>query len=248
MKIPAAQYLRMSTEHQQYSLDNQAAAIGDYASAHGFEVTQTYSDEARSGLTIAERPGLRAMIEDITVGRAEFAAVLVLDVSRWGRFQDADEAAHYEFLCKLGGIKVHYCAESFSNIDGLAANIMKALKRSMAAEYSRELSTKVFAGQCRLVQNGFKVGGAAGYANAQLTSPCWLSISLSASARKPARNSEPSTRRVLNCCRSTTGLGTFESYKMLLSVLSSFARAKPVRWTRPGFGANSRLSVTGRAS
>lgn len=26
-KIPAAQYLRMSTDHQQYSLDNQADAI-----------------------------------------------------------------------------------------------------------------------------------------------------------------------------------------------------------------------------
>jgi hypothetical protein len=31
--------------------------------------------------------------------------------SRWGRFQDADESAHYEFLCKSAGIPVHYCAE-----------------------------------------------------------------------------------------------------------------------------------------
>lgn len=42
MKISAAQYLRMSTEHQQYSLDNQSAAIREYASAHGFEIIQTY--------------------------------------------------------------------------------------------------------------------------------------------------------------------------------------------------------------
>ena len=77
MKILSAQYLRMSTEHQQYSLDNQSAAIGEYATTHGFDIVQTYSDEART-LTIAERPGLRALIEDITVGRAEFTAVLVL--------------------------------------------------------------------------------------------------------------------------------------------------------------------------
>jgi Recombinase/RepB plasmid partitioning protein len=32
----------------------------------------------------------------------------------------------------------------------------------MAAEYSRELSAKVFAGQCRLVQMGFHQGGSAG--------------------------------------------------------------------------------------
>lgn len=163
MKIPAAQYLRMSTENQQYSLDNQSALITEYARTHGFEIIQTYSDEARSGLTIAERPGLRSLIEDITVGRAEFSVVLVLDVSRWGRFQDVDEAAHYEFLCKLAGIKVHYCAETFSTVEGLAGSLLKALKRSMAAEYSRELSTKTFIGQCRIVQNGFKIGGAAGY-------------------------------------------------------------------------------------
>jgi DNA invertase Pin-like site-specific DNA recombinase len=30
-RIPVAQYLRMSTEHQQYSLENQSAAIQRYA-------------------------------------------------------------------------------------------------------------------------------------------------------------------------------------------------------------------------
>lgn len=33
----------------------------------------------------------------------------------------------------------------------------------MAAEYSRELSTKVFAGQCRLIEMGYRQGGPAGY-------------------------------------------------------------------------------------
>ena len=34
--VPVAQYLRMSTEHQQYSLENQAAAIQKYAEARDF--------------------------------------------------------------------------------------------------------------------------------------------------------------------------------------------------------------------
>ena len=46
--IPAAQYLRMSTEHQQYSLDNQGIAIQSYAEAHHFQVVQTYTDGAKS--------------------------------------------------------------------------------------------------------------------------------------------------------------------------------------------------------
>lgn len=33
----------------------------------------------------------------------------------------------------------------------------------MAGEYSRELSVKVFAGQCRLIEHGFRQGGPAGY-------------------------------------------------------------------------------------
>ena len=114
-------------------------------------------------MRIADRPGLRQLIEDVNRGRAEFSAVLVFDVSRWGRFQDADESAHYEFICKLAGIRVHYCAEQFSNDGSMAAALLKALKRTMAGEYSRELSKKVFAGQCRIVQNGFKIGGRAGY-------------------------------------------------------------------------------------
>ena len=40
---------------------------------------------------------------------------------------------------------------------------MKNLKRVMAAEYSRELSAKVHAGQCRLASLGFKQGGPANY-------------------------------------------------------------------------------------
>ncbi len=46
--IPSAQYLRRSTEHQQYSLDNQQAVIARYADQHGFSVVQTYTD-AKTG-------------------------------------------------------------------------------------------------------------------------------------------------------------------------------------------------------
>jgi DNA invertase Pin-like site-specific DNA recombinase len=153
----------MSTEHQQYSIDNQKAAIEEYAQQHHLEIIDTYVDAGKSGLDLAHRPGLRALLEDITCGRAEFSAVLVFDVSRWGRFQDSDEAAHYEFLCKEAGIRVHYCTEPFPNDASLSSALFKTLKRAMAAEYSRELSGKVFAGQCRIARNGFKLGGPAGY-------------------------------------------------------------------------------------
>jgi DNA invertase Pin-like site-specific DNA recombinase len=163
LSAPAAQYLRMSTEHQQYSIENQANRNAEYAESNGFTITRTYRDSAKSGLWLKGRPGLRELLRDVTEGNTEYKAILVYDVSRWGRFQDTDEAAHYEFLCKSAGIPVHYCAETFANDGSLPSSIMKALKRAMAGEYSRELGVKVAAGQKRLAQLGFWQGGPAGY-------------------------------------------------------------------------------------
>jgi DNA invertase Pin-like site-specific DNA recombinase len=153
----------MSTEHQQYSLDNQAIAIESYAESRGFEIVHTYSDAARSGLVLRHRAGLKQLLQDVVGGAPPYRAILVYDVSRWGRFQDSDEAAHYEFLCKSAGVPVHYCAESFTNDGSLQSLIMKALKRTMAGEYSRELGVKVLAGLQRLARLGFKQGGMPGY-------------------------------------------------------------------------------------
>jgi DNA invertase Pin-like site-specific DNA recombinase len=161
--IRAAQYVRMSTEHQRYSTENQAEAIAQYAARRGFEIVQTYEDSGRSGLTLNGRQSLQQLIADVRPGTAEFNAILVYDISRWGRFQDADESAYYEFVCREAGISVHYCAEQFENDGSISATIIKSVKRAMAGEYSRELSVKVFAGQCRLVRLGFRQGGPAGY-------------------------------------------------------------------------------------
>jgi DNA invertase Pin-like site-specific DNA recombinase len=153
----------MSTDHQQYSLDNQADAIARYAAQHGFQIVKTYSDAARSGLSLRNRAGLKQLLKDVVDGQLEFRAVLVYDVSRWGRFQDTDEAAHYEYLCKSSGVPIHYCAEMFSNDNSVSGLILKALKRTMAGEYSRELSVKVRTGLCRLAKLGYKLGGSAPY-------------------------------------------------------------------------------------
>src|SRR5271165_7633262 len=139
----AAQYLRMSRGHQTGSLQNQAAAIRTYADLHGFDIIRTYCDEGKSGLDLAHRPGLTKLLDDVLTQKADFRVVLVLDVSRWGRFQDPDESAHYEFLCKLAGVKVHYCAESFAPVERPLASLMKSLKRLAAAEYAREMSKRV---------------------------------------------------------------------------------------------------------
>ncbi len=161
--VAAALYVRASTEHQNYSTNHQEAALRDYAAQHDLDVVAVYRDEGRSGLTLDGRSGLLALLNDVQSGKASYSAVLVYDVSRWGRFQDVDESAYYEYACRRAGISVAYCAEPFENDGSPLATLLKGLKRAMAAEYSRELSGKVFRAQCRLTAAGFKQGGSAGY-------------------------------------------------------------------------------------
>lgn len=157
--VPAAQYIRMSTEHQRYSPDNQRAAIAEYALERGFEIVETYQDSGKSGLSLKGRDELKRLLADVLKGSSGFQAILVLDVSRWGRFQDIDQSAHYEFMCRAAGVEIHYCAEPFENEGGTISSIVKHMKRVMAAEYSRELSAKISRAQRHRARLGFKQGG-----------------------------------------------------------------------------------------
>lgn len=161
-RIRAAQYLRMSTDLQTYSIANQKDAISDYADIMGYDIVATYEDAGRSGLQIGGRAGLQRLLADIEGKRADFETVIVYDVSRWGRFQNIDESASYEYRCQMAGVRIEFCAEQFANDGSIGSDVLKAIKRSMAAEHSRMLSQKVFVGQCRLVRMGFWQGGIPG--------------------------------------------------------------------------------------
>lgn len=109
--VRAAQYVRMSTEHQQYSTENQAEVIARYAAEHGMEIVATYEDSGKSGLTFSGREELKRLFADAESGTADFSVILVYDISHWGRFLDADESPYHEYVCKRAGVGVHYPAE-----------------------------------------------------------------------------------------------------------------------------------------
>lgn len=159
----AVQYLRMSTEHQRYSLENQSTAIAEYAELEAYEIVRTYSDAARSGLHLKGRRQLQQLLSDCLGPDRDFEAILVLDVSRWGRFQDPDQAAYCEYTCRAAGVRVAYVGETFNNDGGLVSSIVKHLKRVMAAEYSRELSDKVTRAKLQQARLGFRQGGHPGF-------------------------------------------------------------------------------------
>ena len=155
----AALYMRMSTDHQRYSIAQQSHALSAYALQHDLRIVATYMDEGLSGLRLKGRLGLQQLLKDAEARPRRFEILLVYDVSRWGRFQNPDEAAFYEFTCIRAGVEVIYCAEPFSNDGSPMSALVKSMKRVMAGEYSRELSKRVALSHAQLAALGHHQGG-----------------------------------------------------------------------------------------
>ncbi|MGC4394476.1 recombinase family protein [Hydrogenophaga sp. T2] len=154
----AAAYVRMSSDRQELSIGTQLVAIRAYAALHEYNLVHVYEDAAKSGLAISNRDGMKQLLCDVMTDPRPFDVVLVYDVSRWGRFQDIDAAAYYEYTCRLNGVNVIYVQEPFGADDAPMTALLKTLKRAMAAEYARELGLKCRAGQDRAIQLGFQMG------------------------------------------------------------------------------------------
>jgi DNA invertase Pin-like site-specific DNA recombinase len=128
----AASYVRTATKPQQYSISNQVGAIREYAKRCGMQIVKEYSDEGKSGLNVQDRESLAQLIRDVQNGQINFSSILVLDVSRWGRLQDADESAYYEYIFRQAGVSVHYCAVRLEKDSSLASAILKCVKNLSA--------------------------------------------------------------------------------------------------------------------
>lgn len=161
--VRAAMYLRMSTEHQRYSTENQAKVIRNYAEKNNFDIIRTFADEGRSGLTFKGRPEMQRMLTTVESGAADFNVVLIYDVTRWGRYQDSDESTFYEYRFKRAGVRIVFCAEKFQNDGTIGSDIHRLVSKKMASDHSRVLSVKVHLGQTNLIEKGFRQGGAAGF-------------------------------------------------------------------------------------
>ena len=234
----AAQYVRMSTDHQRYSIENQAAAIATFAAQRNLTIVRTYADRGRSGVRLDGREDLQRLISDVRSGQADFKLILVYDISRWGRFQDADESAYYEFICKEAGIRVLYCAEQFENDGSLVSAILKNMKRVMAGEYSRELSIKVWTGQCRGAGLGFWQGGPPGYG---------MRRQLVDENGNPKGKLEYGQRKSLQTDRVILVPGPQSEARIIRSIFDSFVIKKKSRTQiAVGLNANKILNAGGR--
>ena len=102
----AAVYVRMSTEHQQYSTSNQMDVIREYAKRRGLEIVKEYSDEGKSGLNIAGRDSLARMIKDVQSGDVTFSSILVYDITRRTELHARRRQRRCKLSADLAGRKV----------------------------------------------------------------------------------------------------------------------------------------------
>lgn len=167
----AVAYYRHSAEDkQENSVPIQREHAEKFAELHKLEIIHEEADQGVSGLT-ANRPGFQRLINDWITNpdSPKFDFILVYDVSRWGRFQNQNEPAHYQYLCEKRGIKVVYIVQGFPKEENaLTDSILTPLHRFMAADYSRQLSDKVFYGCVKVSEQGFSAGGTACYGMARL--------------------------------------------------------------------------------
>jgi len=130
--IRVAAYMRTARQ-EPHLARNQMDAIREYAKRHGMQIVKKYSDEGKSGVNIQARKSLARMIREVQNGQIDFSAILLRDVSRWGRFQDADESAYYEYICRRAGVSVHYCDQDPESGGIVVSTIVKRLKKSIRA-------------------------------------------------------------------------------------------------------------------
>ncbi len=168
-KKAIAYYRHSAEDKQENSVPIQREHAQKFAKEYGIEIIHEEADEGKSGL-LSTRPAFERLFNNWILNLdAQFDYVLVYDVSRWGRFQDQDEAAYYEFRCKQHGKKVVYVSRGFPKEEQqLISHLQTSIERYMAAEYSRQLSGKVFYGCVKVSQQGYSAGGTACYGMARV--------------------------------------------------------------------------------
>ncbi len=163
LRLKGAMYIRMSTELQVESPENQERAIRTYAAQYGIEIIKTYADLGVSGINTEKREQFQSLIDDVEQGRSAFNIVLYLDESRWGRFVDSREAEFHRMRLERKNVLCQSCEKPLTLTSNIADRIMTLLRDESASDYCRQLSQKVWVGQCNLVTKGFRQGGVAGF-------------------------------------------------------------------------------------
>lgn len=198
-KKSLAYYRHSAQDRQENSVEIQQDQVRKFAQEHNITIIREFYDRGISGLSVEGRDGFNEMFHDYVEGNKEaFDFILVLDVSRWGRFQETDLSAYYTGLCAKHGKQVVFTSIGFPKNDDLIHGLHLSIERYRSAQYSRELSGKVWKGQQKITSQGFWGGGMPPYAMKRL---------LLDEQRNPVRALEAGEHKAIHNQRVTLTLG-----------------------------------------
>lgn len=135
--IPAIVYARASTDHQEFSVNDQLKSIKEWAKHHSYKIVKVYMDDGISGAYAAKRPGFLSMIEDVTSGLSGAKALLIWDSYRFAR--NMVEFLTYKQMIRQHGVSVIAVSEPIVE-DEDAQLYIDAINGASGELYLRKLS------------------------------------------------------------------------------------------------------------
>ena len=208
-----AYYRHSAQDKQKNSVEIQQEQVQAWAKANNVEIIREFADRGRSGLTAEGRPAFTEMME-LVQSADDFSQVLVLDVSRWGRFQDLDLSASYSAACKQHGKEVVYVNLGIENDGSPVYPLMVGFERWRSAQYSRELSDKVHKGCTKVAEQGYRAGGAAPYATHRV---------MVDEADVPQKVLEPGEHKAISNWRVKLAPGELQQVQIVQEIFHLFA-------------------------
>lgn len=208
-----AYYRHSAQDRQENSIPIQQDQVREWAREHGVEIIQEFADHGRSGLTAEGRPAFTDMMENWVKVRHDFQYILCLDVSRWGRFQDIDLSAQFSAECKRANKQVIYTTIGKPREDDPLYPVYVQFERFRAAQYSKELSDKVWRGCAKISEQGYWAGG---------PPPYGLQRMLLDEARKPLHPLEDGQRKSIQNQRVTLTATDSEEAHVVTRIFTDF--------------------------
>jgi DNA invertase Pin-like site-specific DNA recombinase len=214
-KKAVAYYRHSAQDKQEYSVEIQQEHVRKFAADHGVEIVKEFADRGVTGVVVDDRDAFNEMMRDYIHGpkREGLDYVLVYDVSRWGRFQKDDEAAHYSYECSSRGIGVVFSTMGFPKENDLFYNVYLNFERWRAAKYSQELSVKVWKGCSKIASYGYWAGGMPPYGMRRL---------LIDEQKKPVRVMERGEHKAIHNQRTILVPGSDSEVETIREIFKSF--------------------------
>ena len=209
-----AYYRQSAQDRQENSIPIQADQVRQWAENNGVDIIKGFTDPGKSGLTVEGRPAITQMMDEWVKQEHDFDYVLCLDVSRWGRFQDIDLSAQYSAECKRHGKQVIYTTIGKPREDDPLYPIYVQFERFRAAQYSKELSDKVWRGCVKIAEQGYWAGGVPPYGMQRL---------LLDETREPVHVLEPGQRKSIQNQRVTLVQGDPAQVAIIQRIFHEFA-------------------------